>query len=82
MAETLAKLDSKVYRNKMIDRNGKKILYEKTQKGVYGTLCAALLFWNDITEKLGGQHRMGFTSNPYNAWTMNKVINGSQAYVV
>ena len=77
MEKTLAKLDLKVYWNKIIDRNEKKTLYAKYQKAIYGTLCAAILFYKNITYKLAGPNRMGFTPNPKDAFTMNKIINGS-----
>ena len=82
LAEILAKLDPKVYCNKIIDQNGRKILYTRSEKAIYGTLCADKLFWENITNTLGGSDGMGFIPNPYDACTMNKIINGSQAMVV
>ena len=64
MAEILAKLDTKVYCSKMIDQNGKKILYAKAQKVIYGKLCDAILFWTNITEQLDGPEVTGFVTNP------------------
>ena len=51
MAELLCKVNPKMYRKHLINKNGKKTLFTRAQKAIYGTLQAALLFW----EKLYGQ---------------------------
>ena len=82
MAETLAKLDPKNYQRKMIKWNGKKFLYTKVQKAIYDTLHDFLLFWKIIIGKLAGPGGMGFVPNLYNAYTMNKSINGHQCTII
>ena len=82
LVDILAKIDPKVYRSKIIDQNGRNIVYAKEEKAIYGTLCAAKLFWENITNTLGGPDGMGFVRNPYDACTMNKMINGIQATVI
>ena len=56
-------------------RTGKKKLYDKLTKAVYGTLLGAILFY----QKLSGQlYEWGYEQNPYNPCTFNKTINGKQ----
>jgi hypothetical protein len=63
MAELLAQVDPKLYRQYIITRpNGKTVLYAETLKAMYGTLNAALLFWTKLSGTLS---KMGYTTNPY-----------------
>ena len=79
MAELLAKLDPEKY-NPCIttDRSGKKKLYARANKAIYGTLRAALLFWENLSGKL---QEWGFEINPYDHCTANKMINGKQCTI-
>ena len=45
MTEILAKHDPTIYCSKIIDHAGRKILYAKAEKAIYGTLNSTLLFW-------------------------------------
>ena len=79
MADLLCRLDPKLYKPCMIDRGkGRKLLYAKANKAIYGTLRAALLFWENLSGKLAD---WGFEMNPYDPCTMNKNIKGSQATI-
>ena len=60
-------------------RNGKKILYVKLKKALYGLLQAALLFYKKLSEDLIEE---GFTINPYDPCVANKIIKGNQMTVV
>jgi hypothetical protein len=60
----------------MSKENGKEVLYVELQKALYGTLQAALLFWENLTEFL--TQELGFTANPYDSCVVNKIINGKQ----
>jgi len=62
VAKLLAKIDPKAYDNFIHMENGKKVLYVKLRKALYGTLQAALLFWQTLSEKL---LKWGFEFNPY-----------------
>ena len=79
MAELLAKLDPMKYGPCIIDHKRGKTLYAKANKAIYGTLRAALLFYQKLTDKL---KEWGFIVNPYDICTMNKIINGSQATIM
>jgi len=55
--------------------NGKRILYVRLAKAMYGTLKAALLWYQLLAETLTKE---GFHINPYDPCVANKMINGSQ----
>ena len=78
MAELLCRLDPKVYEPCMVKRGKSSVLYAKANKAIYGTLRAALLFYENLTSKLT---EWGFVMNPYDRCTMNKIIDGSQATI-
>jgi hypothetical protein len=63
MAELLTRVDPAKYRTYMSKENGKQVLYVELQKALYGTLQAAMLFWENLTAFLTTE--MGFTVNPY-----------------
>ena len=80
MADLLARLDLNLYEPCMLkQRSGRKVLYAKANKAIYGTLRAALLFWEKLT---GTLEDWGFEPNPYDRCTMNKMINGKQATIL
>ena len=80
MAELLAKIDPELYNSCMVTtKRGRKIIYAKAEKAIYGTLKAALLFWVKISGKL---EEWGFDRNPYDMCTMNKIINGKQCTIM
>ena len=80
MVDLLEKIDHKLYSQcTIVTRKGRKILYAKANKAIYGTLKAALLFW----KKLKGQlEKWDFVENKYDKCTMNKLVNGKQLTVV
>ncbi|GAX21402.1 hypothetical protein FisN_28Lu124 [Fistulifera solaris] len=79
MAELLAKTDPKCYTKFLTEERGKKVLYVRLSKALYGTLRAALLFWRLLVKKL---KRMGFELNPYDWCVANKTIEGSQCTIL
>lgn len=54
-------------------KSGKKIVYLKLVKQMYGTLKAGRMFYDRLIELL---KNLGFTQNPYDPCVMNKGING------
>eukprot|EP00957_Ditylum_brightwellii_P137536 10485234-Ditylum_brightwellii.AAC.1 len=78
MAELLVKIDPKMYRKHLRTEKGKSILYVRLQKALYGTMKAALLFWENLANAL---HEWGFEINPYDWCVANKEINRSQCTV-
>ena len=80
VAEQVAKLEPTIYRKYIWhDRKGKPMLYVRLKKALYGTLQAALLFWQLLSETLVS---WGFTINPYDQCVANKQINGRQCTIV
>ena len=61
-----------------ITKDGKKLVYLKLRKTLYGTVTAARLFWENITEKL---IKYGLELNPYDECVANALINGSQCTI-
>ena len=75
MARMLIDIDPDTYTqyaNKT--ENGQLVLYVRLEKALYGTLQAALLFWEKLSGVLSS---WGFVINPYDRCVANKLINGS-----
>ena len=73
LAELMAKTDPKLYRKYLMDEKGKKVLYLRLQKALYGMMKSALLFYRKLISELKG---VGFEINPYDPCVVNKMING------
>ena len=56
-------------------KTGKKKLYGKLTKAVYGTLLGAVLFYQKLSDQL---YEWGYEQSPYETCTFNKTINGKQ----
>jgi hypothetical protein len=78
LAELMAKTDPKLNRKYLTDKKGKKVLYLRIQKALYGMIKSALLFYRKLISELKG---MGFKVNPYDPCIANKMKNGSQMMV-
>ena len=59
--------------------NGKKLLYLRVLRAIYGCIQSALLWYRLFTTELSN---MGFTINPYDKCVANKQINGKQCTIV
>jgi hypothetical protein len=79
MAEVILKIDPKQYQNYVTKENGKDMIYVILKKALYGTLQAALLFWQNLSTQL---QEWGFMINPYDFCVANKTIDGKQCTVV
>ena len=75
LAELMAKTDPKLYRKYLSVEKGKKVLYLRLQKTLYGMMKSALLFYRKLVSEL---IEMGFVINPYDPCVANKIVNGSQ----
>jgi hypothetical protein len=69
MAEAILKIDPKQYTKYVVKENGKDVIYVILAKALYGTLQAALLFWQNLSAQL---EKWGFKINPYNFCVANK----------
>jgi hypothetical protein len=79
MAEIILKIDPKLYTKYIAKENGKDFIYVILQKALYGTLQAALLFWQNLSTQ---PKQWGFVINPYDLCVANKTINRKQCTVV
>jgi hypothetical protein len=79
MAEVILKIDPKLYTKYVVTEHGKDVIYVILEKALYGTLQAALLFWQNLSGKL---KEWGFEINPYDFCVANKMIDGKQCTVV
>jgi hypothetical protein len=79
LAKLLTKVDPKLYGKYTVMEKGKPVLYVQLLKALYGTLQAALLFWQDLSGHLIEQ---GFELNPYDWCVANKMVNGKQCTVL
>ena len=59
--------------------NGKKVLYLRVLRAIYGCIESALLWYDLFSSTLA---KMGFTINPYDRCVANKIINGKQCTIV
>ena len=79
MVHFLLKLHTRRYDDHVRWYIGKPVLYAWLTGALYGTLNAALLFWQKLSAKL---QEWGFALNPYNPCVENKMIKGRQCSVV
>eukprot|EP00980_Cylindrotheca_fusiformis_P023682 scaffold10769_cov79-Cylindrotheca_fusiformis.AAC.1 len=78
IAELLLRVDPS-YQKYVTYEKGKKVIYTELDKALYGTLQAALLFWENLVDFLVNKH--GFALNPYDRCVANKDINGKQCTI-
>jgi hypothetical protein len=80
LAKLLTKVDPKLYSKYLVTDKGKSVMYVQLRKALYGTLSAAMLFWEDLSGHLKAEQ--GFTANPYDSCVVNKIENGKQCTVL
>jgi hypothetical protein len=78
-AEVIIKIDPKLYKKFVATENGRDVIYVILTKALYGTLQAALLFWQNLSTAL---KKLGFKINPYDFCVANKTIDGKQCTAV
>ena len=66
------------YKRYVTLEKGKKVIYLRLKKALYGCVQSALLWYELYVSKL---QEMGFELNPYDQCVANKIINGSQCTV-
>jgi Reverse transcriptase (RNA-dependent DNA polymerase) len=77
IADLLIRLDP-TYKQFETMEHGKRVIYTKLNKALYGTLQASLLFWKKFKAFLTD---LGFEDNPYDSCVMNKMVNGKQCTI-
>ena len=79
MVELLCEIDPSLEDHVIYSRDGKqRFLYGELKKAVYGTLLAAIIFYNKLSSYLISE---GFVQNQYDECTFNKLVNGEQITV-
>ena len=78
LAELIAKTDPKLYQKYPCNKKGKKVLYLRLKKALYGMMKSVLLFYRKLVSEL---KTMGFTINPCDPCIANKTVSGSQMTV-
>jgi hypothetical protein len=71
----LTRVDPDKYQTYMVEERNKRVIYIELWKALYGTLQAALLFWEILNEFLT-KELVGFTANPYDRCVVNRMIKG------
>jgi hypothetical protein len=66
------------YKEFVTYENGKKVLYLRLLKALYGCVKSALLWYELFT---GTLTHMGFELNPYDTCVANKIVNGKQCTI-
>jgi hypothetical protein len=79
MAEIIVKIDPTQYKKYVTKENGKDVIYVILAKALYGTLQAALLFWQNLSTQL---QEWEFEINPYDFCVANKTIDGKQCTII
>jgi Reverse transcriptase (RNA-dependent DNA polymerase) len=77
LADLLIRLDP-TYQQFATMEHGKRVIYAKLNKALYGTLQASLLFWKKFKTFLTD---LGFEDNPYDSCVMNKMVNNKQCTI-
>jgi hypothetical protein len=80
LAEMLVRIDQSKYQTYVVIEKQKKVLYVVLKKALYGTVQAALLFWEDLSRFLIKE--LGFTMNLYDRCVVNKIIKGKQCTII
>ena len=75
----LLKANNKYAKFVHVTKSGKKVIFLKLKKALYGTMKAARLFYDNLSSKLVNY---GFVINEYEKCVVTKDINGSQCTVV
>ena len=80
MVDYMVATDPKKYKPYVhVARNGKKILYVRLLKALYGCIQSAMLWWRLLT---GTLQEDGFVVNPYDTCVANKtMVDGTQCTV-
>jgi hypothetical protein len=79
MVELLVTIDKTLYEKHIEVFSGRPVIYLRLEKALYGTLKAALLFWEKLSSLLKS---WGFHINPYDKCVANKEINGKQCTIL
>jgi Reverse transcriptase (RNA-dependent DNA polymerase) len=77
LVDRLIRLDA-TYKEFVTIEYGKRVIYTKLNKALYGTMQAFLLFWHKFK---GFLTDLGYEENPHDSCVVNKMINSKQCTV-
>jgi hypothetical protein len=78
MVSMICDIDPKYRKNIVYGKNGKKYMYAKLTKAVYGTLLGAMQFYEKLSKQL---INWGYELNYYDWCTFNKMGEGNQVTI-
>ena len=78
MIDIICKINPE-FDNLVVIENGKKVLYLRLNKALYGCVVSSLLWYELFSKTL---KQMGFEINPYDMCVANKMVNGKQCTIV
>merc|ERR1712115_215365 len=78
MAEIMTTINPKLYTKYIVMERERPVLYMRLRKALYGTVQAAMLFWENLSGKLT---EWGFTINAYDFCVANKIIKTKQCTI-
>jgi hypothetical protein len=78
MVSMICDIDPKYRKNIVYGKNGRKYMYTKLTKAVYGTLLGAVLFYEKLSKQL---INWGYEPNYYDRCTFNKMVEGNQVTI-
>ena len=70
LVDMLVELDSETYRNHVVLKNGKKVIYIFVLREIYDILVAELLFYKKCS---GGSENFGSQFNPHDTYVANRI---------
>ena len=79
MADLFAKIDPQLYEESLTMKNGKKVLYVRLKKALYGTVQTTLLFYYNL---FGNLKEWGFELNSYDTCVANMKMYGKQCTIL
>jgi hypothetical protein len=72
-------MEPELYGPFVVEENGKKVLYVKVLRAIYGMVEAALHWYNKFRKDF---EEAGFVFNYYDPCVVNKMVNGKQHTIV
>jgi hypothetical protein len=75
MVSMICDINPSYKKNIVYGKNGRKYVYAKLTKAVYGTLLGAILFYQKLSKQL---EDWGYEPNHYDRCTFNKMVDGNQ----
>ena len=79
LVDLLVRVDRSTYAKFVTTEKGRKVIYVRLTKALYGTVQAALMFWLDLSKFL---EEKGFVINPYDRCVANQNFDGKQCTIV